>query len=152
MTDTSHMVGVIKQLQLPKQRNPAIKASGAAATAGRACTAPGAAHPLANYRTCDEHELTKLLLLWAFRCFKDLILQSDCWVATSMAPLLLICWAEEAGPNTGRLLPSSTLSGHTSASKQTNKQTNGQLIYQRHPRIPGTAVIDELCHKKKNNN
>lgn len=41
-----------------------------------------------------------------------------------MAPLLLICQSEEAGPNTGRhlLLPSSTLSGHTSASKQTNKR------------------------------
>lgn len=32
---------------------------------------------------------------------------------------------------------------------QANTQTNGQLIYQRHPQLPGTVVIDELCHKTK---
>lgn len=89
-----------------------------------------------NMLRVRANKLTTLLLLWGFRCFKDLILQCKCGVRIGSVRLLFIRagWGE-AGLNTARLYPSLLLlqhsfgsdSGHTSTNTdqtQTNKQTN----------------------------
>ena len=109
-------------------------------------------------------QLTTLLLLWGFRCFKDLILQCECWVRRGYVRLLFMCegWGGGGANNILLLLlppqhSFSSDSGHTSTHthrrhKQTSRHTKccsakwacGQQVQKQ---THGSSAHTSLIHK-----
>lgn len=64
-----------------------------------------------NMLRVRANKLTTLLLLWGFRCFKDLILQCKCWSENGLCSPPIYTWGMRGGgANIARLHPSSSSS------------------------------------------
>lgn len=115
---------------------------------------PSMPHPrssLTNYRTCDKREPVnspgssscKVSGALTISFFSQTVEWQQAWLLSYLYGSLRrrgLTLATSSPPARFLVTP-----------VQANTQTNRQLIYQWHPQLPGTVVIDELCHKTKKN-